>query len=144
MNFERHKDPKTQMGVGLAAKAKEIEGLAEFIMQTNGKEYVLIEDEERVIAILRQLQLNKYGSDPNDIRLLIKEVSYPVSRTITGRLIKQREERVHKIGISTAEERVVSYKDKLYIIPAWPKLWARWQEVQHVRHLYNTGQFKLA
>ena len=76
MKFERGESPKAQMGVGLEAKATVIEGLAEFIMQANGKEYVMIKDEERVIALLRQLQLNKYGSDPNDLKLIGKSLPH--------------------------------------------------------------------
>ena len=144
MKFERGKSPKAQMGVGLEAKATEIEGVVEFIMQPNGKAYVRIEDEERVVAVLRQLQLNKYGSDPNDIRLLIKEVSYPASPNLFGQVVKQREVIIRRVDISTHQERIVSYKDKIYIIPAIPKLWAQWQDVQYVRHLYRTGKFEKA
>jgi hypothetical protein len=137
MNFERGQDPKKAMGVGLSANSIKIDGIAEFKMQANGKEYVEIEDEERIVATLRLLQENLYNSDPNDIKF---------TRNMWGvnmwgkRKFKKEHLRIN-FGGSDTEEKVIEYKDKYYIIPTFPKLWSRWQDVTYHRHLFKTGQF---
>lgn len=133
MTFKRGQEAKKSMNIGLTADAIKIEGISEFIMQANGKEYVPIKDEKRVIAILRQLQLNKYNSDPNDIRFL----KYMLSVNMWGKGKKE----LTAIGInpSYTKELVVEYKEKFYVIPIQPRLWSRWQDVQYTTHLFKNS-----
>jgi len=138
MTFKRGQNAKKAMNVGITTNAIEIVGIAEFIMQANGKEYVPIEDEEKVIAILRQLQLNKYGSNPNDIKLIQSSTSINMwgsKKKILGKI---------SINESYTSEKVVEYKGKFYVIPIHPSLWARWQDVQYTRSLYRSGHFTKA